>query len=667
VFPAAIGRKDVLSKSIVIFLIAFAVYFTALLNDFVYDDKAQVLENPWIKDIRNIPASFSKSVWSFRPGMVSNYYRPMMHIVYMMNYHIFGLRPWGFHLVNIVFHAGVSVIVFLVVSRLLGRSEKGGSIPLLSDELSTVRHSLFTFHDSRSFAFVAALLFATHPIHTEAVTWIAGLPDLACAFFYLFSFYSYMRWEEGLRSGYVVSVISFFFAAISKEPALTLPVMLIAYDYFFKKERPKSPRFFWRYTPYLIAGGVYLLLRWHALKGFAPDVAYEGLSSYQYAINVFPLFLEYLKDLFFPFNLNFWHAFHPSESLLQTEVMLSVSVALIFAAGIFLAWKKNKTLFLGLLFLLLPLIPAFYIKGIVGKPYAERYLYLPSFGFVLLLASFLIWVQVKRPGYILVIMLGAISLGGLYSIHTVQRNSIWKNDLILFSDTVKRSPDSAPPRRLLGNALLDMGRVDEAIEQYQIALILDAKSVTAHKNLGLAFMKKGMTREAITEYQKALTIDPNDAEVHRDLGNVYAKSGMTDEAIEQYRLQLIMDPNSPETYTGLGMVLARKGMVREAIAEYQKALAIDPNYVDAHYNLGSAYANTGQTDKAIEHFRAAVELRPNDAFYHNVLGIAYGQKGFFEKAIEEFNTAIQIAPQEPAYRKNLEKAQGMEILPARKR
>ncbi|MGD0884816.1 MAG: hypothetical protein ABSA46_08080, partial [Thermodesulfovibrionales bacterium] len=154
---------------LIIFLVCFAVYFNALSNDFAYDDTDQVLKNHWIRDVQYIPDIFSKSVWSFQgETAISNYYRPFMHLIFMLNYYVFGLRPWGFHLVNILFHAGVSILVFVLASRLLRASsnasrlkEKGFVGSLLSPP------------------FLGAVLFATHPIHTEAVAWVAGIPDLS--------------------------------------------------------------------------------------------------------------------------------------------------------------------------------------------------------------------------------------------------------------------------------------------------------------------------------------------------------------------------------------------------------------------------------------------------------------------------------------------------------
>jgi hypothetical protein len=164
----------------IIFLVCLAVYCNALFNDFVYDDNDQVLENHWIRDVKYIPDIFTKSVSGFwGETTLSNYYRPLMHLIFMFNYYVFGLRPWGFHLVNILFHAGVSVLVFVIIWRLLRASSSSSK----RDEKGFIRAL-------QSPAFAGAMLFATHPIHTEAVAWVAGIPDLSYTFFFLFLFTS---------------------------------------------------------------------------------------------------------------------------------------------------------------------------------------------------------------------------------------------------------------------------------------------------------------------------------------------------------------------------------------------------------------------------------------------------------------------------------------------
>jgi hypothetical protein len=182
---------------LVILLLSSLVYFNALSGDFVYDDVNQIVNNPWVKDIRSMPAIFSKSVWSFEGDTRDNYYRPLMHIVFMFNYAIFGLNPAGFHLVNILFHAGNSVLIFLIAAELIEKKSKQYAVSSGQPQSKAGGNlSRVTLHPSRVTAFIATLLFATHPIHTEAVTWISGLPDVAFSFFYLSSLYLYIVFRK---------------------------------------------------------------------------------------------------------------------------------------------------------------------------------------------------------------------------------------------------------------------------------------------------------------------------------------------------------------------------------------------------------------------------------------------------------------------------------------
>jgi 4-amino-4-deoxy-L-arabinose transferase-like glycosyltransferase len=242
--PAAKKLVYLISIISIVIAIAFAVYSNALSNGFVYDDGYQILQNPWITDAKYIPEIFSKNVWGFRQNdSITNYYRPMMHLIYMFNYHIFGLKPWGFHLVNIFLHAGCSVLVFLIVLRLLRISPSSASVSSMAPP------------------FIAALLFATHPIHTEAVTWVAGLTDVSCTFFYLLSFYFYIRSTGSIllmKGTYLLSIASFFLAALCKEIALTLPLILVVYDYASRRDEVAFPSFLKKYVPYFVVAGGYL-------------------------------------------------------------------------------------------------------------------------------------------------------------------------------------------------------------------------------------------------------------------------------------------------------------------------------------------------------------------------------------------------------------------------
>jgi len=510
---------------VMLLFVSFAVYFNALLGDFVFDDKTQILENPWISDISNIPAIFSSSVWSFRLGIPTNYYRPLMHILYMLSYYLFGLKPWGFHLVNVLFHCGAAVLVFLIVRKLLTTYGVMPSPVYLSPP------------------FIAALLFASHPIHTEAVTWIAGLPDVAFTFFYLLSLYCYMLFRGGAKRVYLFSILSFSVSTFFKEPALTLPIILIVYDYLFKKGDKTIRSALKTYIPYIVVSSCYLLVRYNALRSFVPIASYPGLNTYQVIINVFPLFRAYLTSLLWPFDLNLWHTFHPINSLVEAQGVISLGVTVIFFIAAVTAYRKDTVILFCLFLFVVPLLPAFYIKGISGKPFAERYLYLPSVGFVLLLAIFLSWAKVKLPRAAVGITVVFLMVIGVYSVSTIIRNNIWKDDFTLWTDTVKKSPDSEDARNNLANAYASKGLLDMAIAECQAALRLNPNYAEAYNNLGVAYASKGLPDIAIAEYQTALRLNPLYAEAHLNLGLSYFAKGSVDMAQREFELDLAIKPD----------------------------------------------------------------------------------------------------------------------------
>jgi hypothetical protein len=295
------GPKAVFYLMLIMILFAsFAVYFTSLHNGFVYDDNRQVTQNLWIRDVSFLPEIFSKGVWSFEGDHPSNYFRPLMHVIYMLNYHIFGLDPWGFHLVNVIFHAGNSVLVFLLLSRLVSwKADKLASEQ--AGEPSAVRVSSLASAFLLSLPFISALLFAVHPIHTEPVAWVGAIPDLSFAFFYLLSLYFYVRSGDTLRkSNYFLSLAFFSLSLLSKEPAATLPVVLVAFDLAFGKTGKQRSAYLKRYIPYFVIIGIYFIARSFALGSFAPVKVHSELNAYQFIINAFPLFAQYLWKLLFP-------------------------------------------------------------------------------------------------------------------------------------------------------------------------------------------------------------------------------------------------------------------------------------------------------------------------------------------------------------------------------
>ena len=593
----------------ILLIISIGVYLNALPNKFVYDDEFQVLGNLWLRDVKYIPEIFLTNVWAFAgEERLSNYYRPLMHMIYMIDYHIFGLKPWGFHLTNIIFHAGVTLLVFLISSILINQPQS----PNPKSQILNPKSQIL------SPAFIAALLFAAHPIHTEAVTWVAGIPELSFTLFYLLSFYLYIKSDGKWGKGIILSLIFFFLSTLCKEPALTLPFLMLVYDYSISRSSVYSSQLtvhsiMKRYLPYLIVAGGYFVLRTYAIGGFAPKKVHVQLSNYEYFINIFPLFTQYLEKLLLPINLNFFYVFHPISSIFQLKgiIALILTLGFIFLVYVF---RRHKVVFLSLLWIVIPLLPVLYIPALGESTFTERYLYLPSVGFVVLAALAIERIsQLKAlrqtANYVIISIL--VILTGLYSAGTIKRNYIWRDSYTFWTDTVKKSPDGYIPHGSLGNVYFEQQKFEDAIKEYMIAIKLKPDSPEAHNSLGLVYFEQQRFEDAIKEYMIAIKLKPDSIEAHNNLGLVYFEQQRFEDAIKEYMIVIKLKPNFPAAYYNIGNVYSTLGKFDEAIKEYMIALRLKADYAEAHHNLGVTYLKKGLSQKAEEEFKTALQLRPD--------------------------------------------------------
>ncbi len=234
----------------------------------------------------------------------------------------------------------------------------------------------------------------------------------------------------------------FFLAALCKETALVLPLILVAYDSVFR--RPMLPEkgeaghegsvarhgvggarkdHIKKYIPYFAVAGIYFIMRMSALGGFAPVNLHKDLNALRIVMNIFPLFSQYLEKLFLPAELNAYHVFHPVGSITETRTIASLLIAAFFSAAAYLSLRKDRTAFFGLLLIVIPLLPAFYIPGLGRNVFTERYLYLPSVGFCFLMAYLLARAAEKYPRASAGMTIGITAVLLLYSAGTVGRNA----------------------------------------------------------------------------------------------------------------------------------------------------------------------------------------------------------------------------------------------------
>jgi len=558
---------------LIIVLSIFIVDANTLFNQFVYDDNLQVVDNVWITNVKYMPDIFNNDATHSLLKGASNYYRPLMNIIYMINYYLFGLKPWGFHLVNVLLHVGVTILVFSVISLLI-----------IKDKSTPSRSFL-------SIPFVASLIFAVHPINTEVVAWVACVPELSFTFFCLLSLYFHMKSLYNFDRGHFVSLAFFGIAIFCKETAVTLLPILVLYDYIYSPEKFDKRRYVMRYVPFISIVTFYLLIRFNALGGMAPSSRHPELNTFGVIINVLPLFYQYLEKLLLPINLNAFYVLHPVHSITELKWIYSLLIIIAYVALGYLLLKKNKTAFFGLMIITIPLLPVLYIRGLGENTFSDRYLYFPSIGFAIIVGSLFTIKGINTDSWKKPLSILLISIWGVYSIGTIKRNIIWHDELRLWTDTVQKSPDSDLVHLQLGTALAKNENQDAAIKEYQESLRINPHYIT-HNNLGLALFSKGNLDAAIQEYHEALRMNSNYMDAHNNLGTA----------------------------------LANKGDLNAAILEFKEALRLSPKDVDAHNNLGFTLANKGDLDAAIQEYHEALQINPNNEYAQNNLRLALEKK-----------------------------------------
>jgi tetratricopeptide (TPR) repeat protein len=523
----------------VVALAAIAGYANALWGGFVWDDVGNVVHNAWIATPSGLPAIFTSHVAGFDRELASSFYRPGLHVILMAVRGVFGVEPWAFHLVNVLLHAACSVLLVAIVRPWLPRA-----------------------------AVLAGLLFAVHPVHTESVAWISGITDVSSACFALLALALWMRGRD------LSGAVSLLAGLLCKEIAIAVPVLILA----------GSMRRVKRLIPYAVATAVYGALRWNALGGAAPSRRAWDLDASGYVANAFALLAGYLRLLVWPIGLNPARPFHPVGGFSDPRALAGLALAAILAAWA-ITRRRDRPVVFGVTLFALALLPALYLPALGEIPFAERYLYLPSAGFVVLVTFAWETAAERRPDARRWWIAAAAVVVLACLIATVRRNEDWHDALTLWTDAAAKAPDSAVAQQNLADALRELERYDESIARYRRALALEPARADALNNLGVA----------------------------------YQSSGRRDLAADFYRAALAASPGHASAHANLGLLLIDAGRYDEGIAECEAALRIDPSHAGAHHDLGIAYARQGRMDLAIPELEAAVRLRPDEPVYRQNL------------------------------------------------
>jgi Flp pilus assembly protein TadD len=586
---------------IVILLVAAAVYLNTFGNGFVYDDFPIIRDNEDIRTLGGMPRAFVTPYWG-KEDQQNRLYRPLVISSYAVDYYLFGDQPSGYHLWNVLLHALNSLLVYLLC-LFLWRGDRDVPAPEGAGQAAPW------------WAFAAALLFAVHPVHTDAVTALVGRAELMAAFFVFIAFISYLHYRGSGRSRfYALSLAAFFLALLSKENAIVLPVLIVVHDVlshvFIKKDRPV--RVVKACLGLFCVAALYLAVRYQVIGGIGPAsdaVVLAGVPAVTRLATMVTVFGTYLKLLVFPLGLQAYYddCFPMAGSLLAPIVILS-GLALIAAAAIavYLYRKKSMALF-PLLWIFIGLLPVSQIIPI-GALMAERFLYLPSAGFSILAAAGLhaLW---RRGSRRFTVMIGfvvfLVALLMVWSVWTIRRNRVWKDPARFWSTLARDAPQSGMALYNMGVVRMMAGEKDEAIRYFERAVNADPDRFEPHLNLGILYEERGEWTDALRAFERAREVAPEQIRADYRLGRLHLKTRNFAGAEAAFRSFISRRDGHAPAWFYLGESLAGAGKFSEAGEAYSRAAALNPQDCRFYLSWGKALEAADLLDEALRRYRDA--------------------------------------------------------------
>src|SRR5579872_5340051 len=607
-----------------LFVLACLPYANSLFGSFVYDDNYQVVENPYVHSFRYLPKIFTTTVWSFQGAQgTTNYFRPMMTFGYLLSYQIAGPVPFSFHLASVAMHALIVLIIFCVLRRL----------------------------GQERIALIAAGLFALHPIHTESVAWIAGVTDLELTLFYLLAFLFYLRLEDpssgiGIRAAMCGS---FAIALLSKEQAVTLPVLATLFEHFYREDRnaTSAREKFARYVPLWATVALYMAVRGILLGGIASIAVRTDVSWYEIVLSAISLIGAYLWKLLWPVQLSAFYVFHKSSHLTDRSVLLGLLGLFLCGVLFALLWRRARVISFALVLLFLPLGPVLNARWMSSSVFAERYLYMPSVGFCWILAWAVvsIW-RVEEPNFLrplshaMPVLLLAIALP--YGMKTVVRNRDWRSEEALFKKTLEQG-DASLIRNNLGVVYFNRNDFDRADHQLLEALGAGPENAFALDNLALLRHRQKRYSESLEYSARALRARRSYMMAHLNLAETLAEMGRVTEAEWQFRVATAISPLSTRAHNTYGEFLFDSERPEDARIEFERSVDADPTN-RAYDRLGDIYLASQDPSRAEQAFRRAIALDPFDSHAHFGLGQLLEATGKPADALHEFETGMEMNP-----------------------
>ncbi len=554
----AVGGKieNLLSRgrvAFLLFLLVFFSYFGSLDNEFVWDDHIQIIENQFIRDFKNIPSVLNKGNSSAFSGQFEvQYYRPAQVLTYLLDYFVWHLNPFGFHLTNILLHYLNSLLAFLLI---------------------------YSISRNKIISLVVSIIFCVHPLNVSSVSYISGRADLIVTLFILLSFIYWVRAVSANRY-WLLSLLFFSLALMAKEIAIVLPFLFLIYAFSFSDKYGSLSRRFIKVIPFFVILLIYFLIRKYAFGNIKLETI--NIPLIPFLSTVCKIFFLYIKLLFVPDKLYMGHDTNVAYALFSPFnffCIVFISLFIFLTLKIYRLSKENFFFAFWFVLFLLPVFFTMHADYLHRVLMAEHWAYIPSIGIYFITANSisLFITKVKLGSYLyekykFIFWVFFIFIISIYMAVTIKSNQYWKNDLILANYTLR---SSFPNRFYNWKIYNNLGKINEDLKNYP----------EARRNFKQALH---IALLGGSEYIKA--------RMYYSIANVDCSEARYDSALSGYKKAIETFPGIDSFFAGLGFAYIMLNDRENALFALREALKINPYNKNARYNLTTLLNKSGSIE-----------------------------------------------------------------------
>lgn len=621
--PSPQSRRVSLLVCVALALLVLAVYGQVGGFEFVnLDDEPYVRHNPHVR----AGLTLQGIAWAFTTFQQSNYH-PLTWVSLMFDSQFAGTRAGFYHLHNLALHLVATLLIFALLNRMTGRLYRS--------------------------AFVAAL-FAVHPLHVESVAWVSERKDVLSAVFWMLTTWLYVRHVE--RPGlvrFVPVIVAYAIGLLAKPMLVTLPLTLLLLDYWPLR---RSRVFVLEKTPLFVLSAASCIVTYLAQRAGGSVLPVEAAGLSARLGNALVSYVAYVIKMVWPAKLAMFYPL-AFEGPPGWKAALS-GVALAAATVVAVRWRRLLPfVFVGWTWYLVTLVPVLGLVQVGSQAMADRYTYIPLIGLFLAIA----WgaPELVSPKRTRPLAVAAVAIVAALSVCAWYQAGYWRNSTALAEHALAAMPDNYVAHFVLGKALADKGRTDEAVEHYRTALSINPNCEAACAALGGVLLDRGDVAGAVEHLRRATRISPGTAIYHANLGRALMDSGDLEGAVYEIKEALRRSPRLIAARNNLAYTLIQLGRVDEAQGHCEKVLSTAPRSSDAFNNLGLIALQRGDLERAGAHFRTALRLDPKLAEAHNNLGVVFTRQNRVKEAVAEFAAAVRQDPSQDYFRRNLDRARAL--------